>query len=174
MPILQQLQKDFLTNTVSNERTQGLSRIGAMSTAFFAKASPQIDMTKPAVQAITNLGLVAHQMTRDFADASNNFYSTSRDRTNSSLVSGPYQQYQPLTGLEKEWLSPDSPHGPDVYAAAANMLNGMPPAQAFKDFADVGSADKPNTVNRAKQVEALHIVRRVDPTATIGGRSAAP
>lgn len=159
---LQDLQKSFLSNVMSNERTQGVQRIGAMSTQYFAKASPSIDMTKPAVQQITNLGQVAQQMTRDFADASNDFYSTQRDATNDSLVSGPYKRYQPMTALEKQWLSPDSPHGPDVYAAAANLMNGMPPAKAFATFGP-GTDAKPNLVNRAKQQEAVAIIKRVDP-----------
>jgi hypothetical protein len=67
-----------------------------------------------------------------------------------------------MTALEKQWLSPDSPHGPDVYAAAANLMNGMPPAKAFATFGP-GTDAKPNLVNRAKQQEAVAIIKRVDP-----------
>lgn len=159
VPQLQDLQKAFLSNVLANERTQGVARIGAMSTQYFQKASPSIDMTKPAVKEITNLALVGQQMTRDFADASNNYYSTQRDATNDSLVAGPYQRYQPITGLEKQWLSPDSSHGPDVYAAAANLMNGVPQAKAFKDF------DPKSPIGRAKMVEAINIMHRTDPGA---------
>ena len=166
---LQDLQKAFLSNVLSNERTQGVQRIGAMSTQYFAKASPAIDMTKPAVQQIVNLGLVAQQMSRDFADSSNNFYSNSRDATNDSLTTGPYQRYAPLTGLEKQWLSADSSHGPDVYAAAANLMNGMPQTQAFRDF------NSSTPAGRAKMVEAIKIIHRTDPDAVRDlGYAAAP
>ena len=159
VPVLQDLQKDFLANVLANERTQGVQRIGAMSTQYFAKASPSIDMTKPAVQQITNLGLVAQQMTRDFADASNQAFDANRTATNQSLVSGPYQPYKTLaSSLQKEWLSPDSPHSPDVYAAAANLMNGMPPSKAFAEF------NSQTDVGRAKQTEALNIIKRTDPS----------
>jgi hypothetical protein len=153
LPVLQELGKSFLSNVLSNERTQGVARIGAMSTQYFAKASPSTELTKPATQQIANTSLVSQQMTRDFADASNTTFATNRKTTNDSLVNGPYQQYQPLANtLQKEWLAPDSIHNPSVYAAAANLMNGMAPSKAFSQL-------KPE-----QQQEALHIIDRTDPS----------
>ena len=152
---MQEVNKLFLNNVVSQEQAVGNVRIGAMFTNFFAKASPSIDMQKPAIKDILNLGMVGQQMAKDYAEASNQHYSTSRGATADSLVSGQYKKYQPLSNLEAQWLKPDSVHSPDVYVAAAALLNGKPAPTAFHGLTE------------NQQVEALHIIRRIDPSAVV-------
>jgi hypothetical protein len=149
---MQEINKLFLNNVVSQEQAVGPgTRIGAMFTNFFAKASPNIDMQKPAIKEILNMGIVGQQMAKDYANASNDYFTNSRSTTANSLAQGGYQRYQPLNQLEGQWTAPGSPHSPEVYAAAAGLMNGRPVTKAF-------SGMKPDQYH-----EAVQIISRADP-----------
>lgn len=151
---MEDINKLALNNVVAQEQAVGPgTRIGAMFTNFFAKASPNINMQEPAIRQILNMGLVAQQMAKDYANASNDFFNQSRDTTADSLAKGSYTRYQTLNKLEGQWTADKSVHGPETYAAASNLLNGIAPSKAFKGLTN------------DQQVEAIKIVQRADPAS---------
>lgn len=151
---MQDINKLALANVIAQEQAVGPgTRIGAMFTNFFAKASPNINMKEPAIQQILNMGLVAQQMAKDYANGSNDHFTQARTATADSLQSGSYQRYQPLNQFEGQWTANGSVHAPETYAAATNLLNGMPPSKAFKGLSN------------EQQVEAIKVVQRADPTS---------
>lgn len=160
---MEEFNKIALNNVVKQEQAIGGARVGAMLTNYFAKASPNINMQQPAIKDIMNMALVGLQMTRDFADASNAHYNGARDATmESAAPDKTYVRYQPISKLEAQWTSPTSVHSPDVYAAAARLLNGGSVADAMKGL------------TKEQQVEAVHVLSRADPTwAPPGYRRAA-
>lgn len=161
---MEEFNKLALNNVVKQEQAIGGARVGAMLTNYFAKASPNINMQQPAIKDIMNMGLVGAQMTRDFADASNSHYNSARDATmESAAPNKPYVRYQPISKIEADWISPTSIHSPDVYAAAAALLNGKPLMEAVKGLK-----------SQEQKVEALRIVQRADPMAAISHPASGP
>lgn len=153
---LEKMQKLLLSNTVAAE-TSGMpagTRFGAMLNNFWAKASPNIDMQKPAVADIINYGMVAQQMAKDFVAGANAHYQTAVDANNTGLQSGKYTPYNRLSNYEAQWTNadPKSVHAPQVYVGATNLMNGKSPEEAFKGLTP------------AQIQEAVHVLSRADPT----------
>lgn len=161
---MQEAKKQMFNNVVEQEKAVGSGvRIGAMFTNYFQKANPSVDMQNPAIMDILNFQNVAQQMAADYGRASNEHFLAARGATTQALQNNSYTPYQPLTTLNNQWMDPKSVHNPAVYAAAANLMNGMPHDKAFKGLLP------------EQQVEALNVITRADPNAqaTIMARRAA-
>lgn len=156
------IKKLALNNVVSQEQGIPGARVGAMLTNFFAKASPNINMRPTSVADMVNMGIVTNQLATDFADASNNYFNSSRDSHLSALEQGRYQRYQTMSKFEGDWLSPKSIHGPDVYTAAINLLNNTPVQKAFGSLTPEQRNEAVAIIGRAAPGAQAELMARPD------------
>jgi hypothetical protein len=146
-------RKLYQANVVKEEQGVGNVRIGAMFTNFFAKASPNLSLQNGALNEMTNAALVGQQMTRDFANGSNEYLQNGLAQYQRGLTGGTYQPWSNsrVANYESTWTAAGSPHAADTYAAAVHILNGADITQAFKGL------------NPAQRNEAIGVIQRADP-----------
>lgn len=160
---MEQIAKLTQQLVVAQEQAIGPgTRIGAMFTNFMAKASPNVNMQEPATEQIINRGLIAFQMARDFAEDSNKYFVNARTERANALSQGRYTPYRPLSNLEGEWVKPGTIHSPETYEAAANLLNGVKAATAFKDLTPAQITAAVGIVSRADPNAGPEILKRPD------------
>jgi hypothetical protein len=143
------IKQAFAQVTAAESQLAG-ARVGAMLTSYFAKAMPNISMQPEAIKSMANFLLTGNQMIRDYAQDSATYYNSSRDQWRGNPVSSPYQ---PLTKFDQGWTAPGSIHAPQVYEAAANLLNG-------KDYASIMRG-----LTHEQSVEVYKTAHRADPGA---------
>lgn len=148
-------RKLYQANVVKEEQAVGGARIGAMFTNFFAKASPNLSLQNGALTQMTNAALVGQQMTRDYANGSNEHMQAGQEQYQAGLTGGKYTPWPKLglSNYEQTWTNPGSPHSSDTYAAAVHLLNGADITQTIKGL------------NPAQVQEAIGVISRADPGA---------
>lgn len=150
-------QQEFVKQTLQQagnaERETLGSRGGFQAISLYQRAFPNINMQPTAIKDMSNLLLVAHQRDLDYSNGKIGQFNTQYQQTQANPTT---THYQPLSTYDTGvWGVNDekSIHAPTVYVAAAALMNGHNPGDAFQGLTP------------QQQVEALHIITRVDPNA---------
>jgi len=118
---MQDLRKEFFSMVTAAESANPGTRVGAMLTNYFSKTMPNLSMTKPAIQEMLNVVLVGAQMARDYAAQSQDHFN----RNNQAWIDsdGVPKSYRPLSEFNQKWTAAGSANSPQVYEAAARLMN---------------------------------------------------
>jgi len=150
-------QQEFVKQTLMQagqaERDALGARGGYSAIRLYQNAFPNLNMQPTAINDMSNLLLVAHQRDLDYLNSRAVFFNQNYDQFSANPAA---TRYTPLSQHDQNvWgiNDPNSVHAPEVYVSAAALMNGHPPADAFKGLTP------------DQQVEALHIVSRTDPNA---------
>ena len=114
----------------------------------FLSANPNVDMQAPAIRDMVNLQMIAQQRAIDYGNGAAGYYA---DQQQQAKMTG---NYTPLQSYQQQF---NATHQSGLYAAAAGVLNGNP-------YSDWSKGLTPK-----QQSEALRIVWRADPSATLTG-----
>jgi hypothetical protein len=120
---------------------------------LFKQSFPGLETQPDAMKEMLNLFLVQHQFNIDHADAAASYYGPAVSNNKANPQAYPYTPVG--QAVDKQFLAPGSANAPQVYVAAAAILNNHPLNDAF------AALKTPE-----QKAMALQIAKRADPGMT--------
>jgi hypothetical protein len=126
--------------------------------SLYQKSFPGLDTQPQAMHDMLNLFLVQHQFNIDHAEAGAAYYGAARQANLQDPLAHPYTPMS--VAVDKPFLETGGLHAPQVYVAAAAILNNHPQGDSFAGL------------TQAQQVQAVRIAASVNPSMVYNGARA--
>lgn len=149
-------------NATSQERQTLGARGGAAATKMFIQSNPGLELLTDANQRMLKVMRIANQADIDYTQGAQEHFVNNEGKFQASNG----KQYDSLATFDRDW---QAQRNPQVYAAAAGALAGMPVADG--EINGVKLKGWANGLSDAEYQRALNIVSRADPSAVVNGKT---
>ena len=149
-------------NATTQERGVLGARGGALATKMFVQSNPGMELLTDSNKRMLKVMQVANQADIDYTQGALAHFG---DNEKQFAESGG-KQYDSLTTYERQW---QAQRNPQVYAAAAGALAGLPPKDG--EINGVKVHGWATGLSDTEYERALNIVSRADPRAVVQGKT---
>jgi len=149
-------------NATTQERGVLGARGGALATKMFVQSNPGMELLTDSNKRMLKVMQVANQADIDYTQGALAHFGDNEKR----FADSGGKQYDSLTTYERQW---QAQRNPQVYAAAAGALAGLPPKDG--EINGVKVHGWATGLSDTEYERALNIVSRADPRAVVQGKT---